>query len=82
MAVILVQWKLQLNAQKTMFVFAKKKSVPNSTYSFGRDITAVVDKYTYIGILLNSNGSMKSSVVGLRYIACKAMYSLLKFGVF
>ena len=45
---------------------------------FGRDIIRVVDEYTYLGILFKLNGSLKPSVVGLRNIACKAMYSLLK----
>ena len=72
-------WKLQLNAQKTkVVIFGKKKSIPNTTYSFGRDIIGVVDEYTYIGILFKSNGSLKPCLVQLRNIACKAMYSLLK----
>ena len=56
--------------------FGKKKS--NTTCSFGRDIIGVVDEYTYLGILFKSNGSLKPSVVRLRNIAYKAMYSLLK----
>ena len=72
-------WKLQLNAQKTkVVIFGKKKSIPNTTYSFGRDIIGVVDEYTYLGILFKSNGNLKPCLAQLRNIACKAMYSLLK----
>ena len=68
-------WKLQLNAKKTkVVIFGKKRSIPNTTYSFGRDIIGVVDEYTYPGILFKSNCSLKPSVVRLKNIARKAMY--------
>ena len=70
-------WKVQLQKTKVV-IFGKKKSIPNTTYSFGRAIIGVVDEYTYLGILFKSNGSLKPCLVQLRNIACKAMYSLLK----
>ena len=73
------QCKLNINAQKFK-VLILSKSKQNLQYCFyiNQSEVEVVHSYKYLGLIITSNGSLKSSVSTLANQARKAMFVMMK----
>ena len=78
------EWKLHVNLQKTKVMVCSKKKINNCYgFYFEHSILDIVDKYKYLGTILQSNGSLKSACDDLATRARKAYFALkskLPFG--
>ena len=74
------QWKLNINAQKSkVLIFSKAKLKLQYRFYINQSEVEVVHSYKYLGLIITSNGSLKSSVSTLVNQAPKAMFVLLFF---
>jgi len=72
------KWGLKINVKKTkVCIFQKKKTKHNYLWSLNNEIIEIVDKFTYLGIKLNYNGSLNDAVKTLNEQALKAYNHLL-----
>ena len=72
-------WKLKINVNKTkVMIFSKGKiKKENVSFSINNEHTCiVVDKYKYLGIMLNFNGNLKHVAEHMYSRSIKAMFSL------
>ena len=73
------QWKLNINAQKSkVLIFSKAKLKLQYRFYINQSEVEVVHSYKYLGFIITSNGSLKSSVSTLVNQARKAMFVLMK----
>ena len=72
------KWGLVINKDKTQIViFSRGKISKHKDFFLGSDILAVVEDYTYLGVVMNYNGSFVKAVCHQKRTACRAMHALL-----
>ena len=70
-------WKLQVNMSKTKTMcFTNKKQYTAYPMTYSGETIEQVDKYTYLGIEICSNGSFKSAAQSMSQKARKALFKL------
>ena len=71
-------WKLKINVNKTkVMIFSKGKiKKENFSFSINNEHIEIVDKYKYLGIMLNFNGNLKHAAEHMYSRSIKAMFSL------
>ncbi len=73
------QWHLQVNVNKTkVMVFCKRKSRTVYDFKLNGESLEVIDKYTYLGVVLRYNGSFVDTKKKLTEQAQKALYPIYK----
>ena len=74
------KWNLRINMEKTKvmeFRFQRRKD-PSPPYSLHNQIIEVTKSYRYLGIILTSNGGLKTAVDTLAKQGQKSLFCLLK----
>ena len=76
------KWKLNMNKDKTkVMIFSRGKSKKEPpVFKIGNNTLEIVDKYCYLGVLFNYNGSLSSAVEQNAKKGVRAMFSLLRRG--
>ena len=72
------KWGLVINRDKTQIViFSKGKISKHRDFFLGSDMLAVVEDYTYLGVVMNYNGKFIKAVCHQKRTACRAMHAIL-----
>ena len=73
-------WKLKVNVHKTKItIFERCKSnVQNITFTYDGEEIEITSTFSYLGIILSSNGKMKDCIDNLLDRGRKAMFLILK----
>ena len=71
-------WKMNLNVKKTKCITFQKKNRTNkkNTFMFGNKEIESVSSFNYLGMTINANGSLHSSMENLSCKAQRAVYAL------
>ena len=71
------KWKLTVNTGKTkVMIFSKRKVRENLEFILNGEILEIVENYTYLGILVNYNGSFVGAKKKLVEQSQKALFSV------
>lgn len=72
------RWKLNINISKTkVMVFSKgKRKLSNFKFNINNQTLEVVEKYKYLGVILNFNGNLKHAADHMFNKGLKAVFSL------
>ena len=72
-------WNLTVNVKKTKIViFSRGKVKKYRQFMFNNEVVEVVDKYCYLGFILNYNGKFWVNIQKLQSLATRAMFGLLQ----
>jgi hypothetical protein len=71
------KWKLELNLTKSKVMsFSKHKNTPKEKFTFAGEELEKVEKYTYLGFEIASNGAFKIAEKAIADKAARAMFKL------
>ncbi len=74
-----LKWRLQLNIKKTRTMIIRKRQSSKQvsvSFKFGNDIITSTDRYSYLGLLINSKGQFSEGIDCLKKKGYKALYHM------
>ncbi len=70
-------WQLWVNIKKTkVIIFRKRKTCDKYIFKYGTETLVIADKYTYLGLTFNNNGSFSEVVYNLKEKGYKALFQM------
>ena len=69
------KWHLKVNVKKTkIMVVNSSNSINNECFKIYDNLLEIVDKYSYLGVMLSSDGKMLNAQLDMRHRALKAIF--------